>query len=84
MTDITAATITITLTYHEARAVRTALRNRAKKFERAMSKGEFKPEHGKLDRNQLGPEMNSRLAGLLDQALTAAVEKEKAANRPSH
>ena len=46
MTDITAATITITLTYHEARAVRTALRNRAKKFERAMSKGEFKRDTG--------------------------------------
>ena len=45
-----------------------------------MSKGEFKPEHGKLDRNQLATEMNSPLADLLDQALTAAVEKEKAAN----
>jgi len=37
MTDIIAVAITITLTYHEARAVRTALRNRAKKFERAVS-----------------------------------------------
>lgn len=77
MTDITAATITITLTYHEARAVRTALRNKAKKFERAAAKGDFAPADGKMNRNTAGADMNTRIADRIDEALTAAIEEEK-------
>lgn len=77
MTDVSEAKLHLPLTYHEARAVRSALVAKARKFDRAAAKGDFVPEPGKIDRNRQGAAMNGAIAERLDALLTIAIEDLK-------
>lgn len=78
MTDVSDVRLTLPLTYHEARAVRSALAGTARKFARAAEKGAFQPQEGRIDRNLKGAEMNAAIAERLDTRLTEAIASQKA------
>lgn len=76
--DVATAQITITVSYHEARALRSAALAEARKKTRAATKG-FIPERGRIDQNIERARTLEAAAAKVDAALTAGIAANKEA-----
>lgn len=75
--DLSQCTVTITVTYHEARALRTAAQGRAKMREKQHQRSDFKPEPGKLSLNMEDAKLLRSAANKVDSAITKGIEAFK-------
>lgn len=76
--DVATVRVPLEFSYHEARALRSACRVKAKKFEHEAWRNPFVPAPGKIDKNAAGAQMMRALCERIDAALTAAIEGAKA------
>jgi len=73
MVDLQKAKVIVELTYHEARALRSAIQAKVKKREKRQEKSGFVPAEGKLDLNTTEIDVLRVGADKIDKALTEGI-----------
>ena len=79
MVDVAEAEITIRVSYHEARALRSAAAFKVKRTTKRKGKGDFVPEPGHLDLNDALIATLTAAIAKVDAGITAGIEAHKEA-----